>query len=68
MGAAKRLRTDDHIPGVVYGQGWAPVAVSVARRDLRIALSGPSGLNAVIQLKVGDTVCPTVVKEMQRDP
>ena len=64
--AAGRLRTEDKIPGVIYGHGMAPVSVVVHRRDLRLALSGPAGVNAVVELKVGDKTHATVVKELQR--
>jgi large subunit ribosomal protein L25 len=40
----------------------------VSRRELRHALSGPAGVNAVVQLKVGPDTHPTVVKDLQRDP
>ena len=65
---ARRMRREDHIPGVVYGHGMTPIPVSVARRDLRIALSGPAGINTVLDLTVDGTVYPTIIKEMQRHP
>jgi large subunit ribosomal protein L25 len=46
----------------------APVAVAVERRELRHALTGPAGLNAVITLQFDGTKQPTVVKTMQRHP
>ncbi len=36
--AARRLLSEDLVPGVVYGLGTDPVAVAVGRRDLRHAL------------------------------
>jgi large subunit ribosomal protein L25 len=65
---ARRMRREDHIPGVVYGQGMSPVSVTVARRDLRIALSGSAGLNTVLDLQVDGKVYPAIVKDMQRHP
>ncbi|MFM7094491.1 MAG: 50S ribosomal protein L25, partial [Actinomycetota bacterium] len=41
---------------------------SVARRDLRSALSGPAGVNTIIDLSVGGTTYPAIVKELQRHP
>jgi large subunit ribosomal protein L25 len=67
-GAARRLRAQDHIPGVLYGHGMQPVSVSVARRDLRIALSGPAGVNTILNLTVDGKSYPAIVKEMQRHP
>ncbi|HRB02694.1 MAG TPA: 50S ribosomal protein L25 [Ilumatobacteraceae bacterium] len=66
--AARRLRAEGHIPGVIYGQGMAPVSVSVERRDLRLALSGPAGSNTVLTLEVDGKSYPAVVKDMQRHP
>lgn len=67
-GAARRLRAQDHIPGVLYGHGMDPVSVSVARRDLRIALSGPAGVNTILTLDVAGKSYPAIVKELQRHP
>lgn len=65
---SRRLRATDRIPGVVYGHGMASLSVSVARADLRVALSGAAGLNTILDLTVGDTVYPSLVKDIQRHP
>jgi large subunit ribosomal protein L25 len=65
---SNRLRHEGRVPGVVYGNGVGPLAVSVERRLLRSALSGPAGLNSVIELNVEGAVHPVVVKDLQRDP
>ena len=51
----RRLRAEGKVPGVLYGHGMAPVALTVDRRELRQALTAPAGVNAVIQLKVDGT-------------
>ena len=66
--SSRRLRREDRIPAVVYGLGMTPISISVDRRDLRAALSGPSGVNTVLDLTVEGTVYPAIVKEMQRHP
>lgn len=66
--AARRLRREGKIPGVVYGLGREPVAVSVEWPELRVALSTEAGLNALIDLKVAGESALTIVKEIQRDP
>jgi large subunit ribosomal protein L25 len=66
--AARRMRADDVIPAVLYGHGMTPVAVSVGRRDLRLALSGAAGLNTVLDLTVDGAVYPSIVKDLQRHP
>ena len=66
--SARRLLSQDQIPAVVYGHGMTPVAVTVDRKDLRVALSGPAGLNTVLELHVGGDKYPAIIKEVQRDP
>ena len=66
--AARRLRAEGHIPGVIYGQGMTPVSVTVERCELRLALSGPAGSNTVLTLEVDGKSYPAVVKELQRHP
>ncbi|MEY2958671.1 MAG: ribosomal protein, partial [Actinomycetota bacterium] len=65
---SRRLLREDRIPAVVYGQGMTPISISVARRDLRIALSGAAGTNTVLDLTVDGSVYPAIVKEIQRHP
>ncbi len=62
-----RLRRDGKIPGVLYGHGMAPVALAVGHRELRHVLTGPAGLNAVLDLKVGSETHAAIVKDLQRD-
>ncbi len=66
--ASRRLLSADHIPAVIYGHGMQPIPVTVERRDLRIALSGPAGVNTILELNVDGSTYPAIVKEMQRDP
>ena len=65
---SRRMRREEHIPAVVYGQGMQPITISVVRRDLRHALSGPAGVNTVLDLTVDGKVFPAIVKELQRHP
>ena len=65
---SRRLRAEGHIPGVLYGRGMAPVSVTIERRDLRLALSGPAGANTVLDLQVDGKSYPAVVKDLQRHP
>ena len=64
--AARRLRREGRVPGVVYGGGQDPLGFDADARELRIALAG-SG--AVMDLSVdGGKAAPVVLKEAQRDP
>jgi len=66
--ASRRLRRDDRIPAVVYGLGMEPLSVSVARPDLRVAVSGAAGMNTILDLTVDGTVYPSLIKDVQRHP
>ncbi len=64
--AARRLRREGRVLGVVYGGGQDPVGIDADARELRIALAA-SG--AVLDLSVdGAKATPVVLKEAQRDP
>lgn len=65
---SRRLRREDHIPAVIYGHGMQPVSFTVERRELRVALSGPAGVNTILELEVDGKSYPAIVKDMQRDP
>ncbi|MFZ9852562.1 MAG: 50S ribosomal protein L25 [Ilumatobacteraceae bacterium] len=66
--AARRLRRQESIPAVLYGQGMSPVSVAVERSALRLALSGPAGVNTILTLEVDGNSYSAVVKDMQRHP
>ena len=65
---SRRLRRQGLIPGVLYGKD-APVAISIAERDLRTALTGAGGLNAVLDVVVdAGKTHSSVLKEYQLEP
>lgn len=66
---ARRLRAQGLIPGVLYGNG-DPQAIVVAERDLRTAVTGASGLHAILDVVVEgqEAVHPSVLADMQQDP
>src|SRR5918992_207356 len=65
--AGARLRGEGLVPPVVYGHGAEPASVSVVRRELRAALSGEAGSNALLDLQVDGEAGLALVKDMQRD-
>jgi large subunit ribosomal protein L25 len=65
---SRRLRRQGLIPGVLYGRE-TPVAIAVDERDLRHALTGDAGTNAVLDVVVeGGKSHASVLKEYQQDP
>lgn len=67
-GPSRRVRTEGNIPGVLYGLGHDPVAVSVPYADLRDVMKGPAGLNTVFALDLDGEQARVLVKDFQRDP
>ncbi len=65
----RRLRSQGLIPGVLYGKGHAR-AIVVPERELRAAMTGPSGLHAILDvvLEGQKTVHPSILAEYQQDP
>jgi large subunit ribosomal protein L25 len=64
--AARRLRREQRVPGVLYGGGSEPLDIDVDARELRLALAR-SG--AVMDLSIdGAKATPVVLKEAQRHP
>ncbi len=66
--ATRRLRAAGRIPGVVYGHGADPIAVSVRARDFQIAMSGEAGLNTLLSLEVDGTDFLTLARDIQHHP
>jgi large subunit ribosomal protein L25 len=66
--AARRLRREGKIPGVIYGHGTEPLPVAVGARELRVALSGEAGANQLLSLDTGSGTFLTLAREMQRHP
>jgi large subunit ribosomal protein L25 len=66
---SRRLRKQGLVPGVLYGKSTAR-AFAVGERELRAALTGPSGLHAVLDvvLEGQSSAHPSILKEYQRDP
>jgi len=66
--ASRRLRATGRVPGVLYGHGTDPVALSVDARELRAGLSSASGENALFQLEVGGKRHLAIPRHLQRHP
>jgi len=64
----KRLRRQGLIPGVLYGK--ANKAFIVGERELRVALTGPSGLHAIVDVLIDGQKTPhhAVLKDYQQHP
>jgi large subunit ribosomal protein L25 len=71
-GKTKQLRSKGMVPGVVYGQGDAPIPVTLESIALKKALSTAGGMNVLLDMEIkgeeGAAVQTVMVKELQRHP
>lgn len=66
-GVARKLRASGRVPGVLYGHGTEPVALSVDSRDLFHVLHTDAGTNVLVDLMVDGTEHLAMPREIQHD-
>ncbi|GGV80816.1 50S ribosomal protein L25/general stress protein Ctc [Streptomyces massasporeus] len=64
-GAARRIRREDKVPGVLYGHGSDPLHLTLPGHDLLMALRTP---NVLIALDIDGKTELAIPKSVQRDP
>ncbi|MGZ3115943.1 50S ribosomal protein L25/general stress protein Ctc [Streptomyces sp. H62] len=65
-GAARRIRRDNKVPGVLYGHGSDPIHLTLPGHELLLALRTP---NVLIALDIdGESNELAIPKSVQRDP
>ncbi|MFD7441038.1 50S ribosomal protein L25/general stress protein Ctc [Streptomyces sp. NPDC059909] len=64
-GAARRIRRDSKVPGVLYGHGVDPIHVTLPGHDLLLALRTP---NVLLALEIEGKKELAIPKAVQRDP
>jgi large subunit ribosomal protein L25 len=66
---SRRLRAEGVVPGVLFGNG-STMPIAVPERALRSAMTGPSGLHAILDVVVEGkaTVHPSILADYQQDP
>ncbi|MEU9225782.1 50S ribosomal protein L25/general stress protein Ctc [Streptomyces massasporeus] len=64
-GAARRIRREDKVPGVLYGHGSDPRHLTLPGHDLLMALRTP---NVLIALDIDGKTELAIPKSVQRDP
>src|SRR5438094_3690348 len=66
--AARRLRREGMIPGVVYGGKGDNVAVAVDPKALQKVLRSEAGRNAILKLDIAGKSANAILKSWQVDP
>src|SRR5690606_39686684 len=67
-GGARAARREGFVPGVLYGGGKDPVALSVNEKDFRKSLYTGKLLGHLVTLKYGKETQPVIAKDVQFDP
>ncbi|MYT72645.1 MULTISPECIES: 50S ribosomal protein L25/general stress protein Ctc [unclassified Streptomyces] len=64
-GAARRIRRENKVPGVVYGHGGDPIHITLPGHELLLALRTP---NVLLSLDIDGKNELAIPKAVQRDP
>ncbi len=67
-GETRRLRNSGFIPAIIYGKGLDTVHLTLSERELSKTLSKVAGESVLMNLKVGASSKPVIIKELQQDP
>lgn len=67
-GVARKLRAAGRVPGVVYGHGREPQALSLNARELDKLLGSIAAGSTVVELTLGNATTNTLIREVQRHP
>ena len=67
-GAARSLRREGRVPGVIYGSTRESLPLSLNSRELERLLGRISAESTVIDLDFGDSTARTLIREVQRHP
>lgn len=66
--AARRLRVEFKSPGVLYGTGGDPVALTLSPKEVTKILTSSSGSNTIFNLDVQGQVTPVIILDWQTHP
>jgi large subunit ribosomal protein L25 len=66
--ASRRLRREGKVPAILYGHGVDSTPLAVDARELRNALTGEAGLNALLALSVDGSSHLAMARHLQRHP
>jgi large subunit ribosomal protein L25 len=67
-GAARSLRRQGQVPGVIYGHARTPQPLAIPTRELEKLLSHISADNTLIELSMDGTSARALIREIQRHP
>lgn len=67
-GAARAVRREGRVPGVIYGDGKPPLTIALDHSELRQRISGGRFLTTIYELDVDGTKHRVIPRDFQLDP
>ena len=67
-GAARKMRFDGIVPGVVYREGREPTLITFNPKDISLAFEKTGNPNTLVDMTMGSDKFLCLVKEVQRHP
>ncbi len=67
-GSSRRLRHAGKVPAIIYGAGREPRALTFNQNDLLKAAESESFFSSILNVKVGDNIRPSILKDIQVHP
>jgi large subunit ribosomal protein L25 len=67
-GAARAIRRDGRVPGIIYGDGKEPTPVSFEPRELSRAIARAGFFATIVDVSVDGSVHRTLAREVQSHP
>lgn len=65
---SKKIRKENKIPAIIYGDGKNPEPVSLQKTDLRIEINRSSFLNKIYDLSIDDKKVRVIVQSISQHP
>jgi large subunit ribosomal protein L25 len=67
-GASRRLRKQNIVPGILYGEGKDPIQLSFEYKDIKKLIDKDAFYSQVSTLKIDGQDYQAILKDMQRNP
>tara|TARA_B100000131_G_C17930883_1_gene538269 strand:- start:109 stop:798 length:690 start_codon:yes stop_codon:yes gene_type:complete len=66
--SSKKVREENKIPAIIYGDGKSPQPISIDVKDLRIAISKSSFINKIYDLSIDKSKTRVIVQDISQNP
>ena len=66
--SSKKVREENKIPAIIYGDGKSPQPISIDVKDLRIAISKSAFINKIYDLSIDKSKTRVIVQDISQNP